>query len=256
MSDTKSTRWSSTERFYGEEKEIEEFEIKFRKGRYKVLLEYIEPILKIKIDEDTRVLEVGCGYVPFVSILTKGNLYALDPFSIPKVPGNFRFEKTGVEDYKADAKFDLLFSLNVIDHVKNMNEAIRKISDLTMDKGYLILSLCTYNDNLSKLFFRYTNRWFDKPHPYHFDKEDFVETVQKNSDFRLIHFNDDMDKNIYPPQLTIDNFQRNFVNKKRNIYLDVLKSPSTLIRIIAIRIFTLISRKPFRPRKLYIFQKK
>ena len=109
----------------------------------------------------TSVLEIGSGTglllnelkVHFPNIDFEG----LDPNEsgfhnykniskkIEKENNNFRINNSSVENYDSEKKYDLIFSVNVFEHVKNQSEYIKKTFKLLNDNGTNIIISPNYD---------------------------------------------------------------------------------------------------------------
>ena len=104
-----------------------------------------------------KVLEVGCGPGLLLNELTdkfpKNSYIGVDPFissyqkfgdilnSINKV----KFVKSKIEDFDTNEKFDLIFSINVCEHVEDWKSYIDKTLSLLSPNGVSIIMCPTYD---------------------------------------------------------------------------------------------------------------
>ncbi len=104
-----------------------------------------------------KVLEVGCGpgiLLNELSIAYPNNEYCgVDPFisSYSKFNNIFdsinktKFHKCKIEDLNTDEKFDLIFSINVCEHVEDWKSYIDKTMSLLSENGLSLILCPTYD---------------------------------------------------------------------------------------------------------------
>ena len=117
---------------------------------FSVMKQYLE-------DLEGKVLEVGCGPGLLLNELSdmfpKNSYLGVDPFissyekfsnildSINKV----KFVKSKIEDFDTNEKFDLIFSINVCEHVESWKSYIKKTQSLLTPNGVSIILCPTYD---------------------------------------------------------------------------------------------------------------
>ncbi len=85
-----------------------------------------------------------------------------------------------IEDFQTQEKFDFVLMLNLIEHVENPFEILRKIASILTQNGRILIKTPNY-DALDEKIFRYAN-WGGYHCPRHwviFTKESFVETASR-----------------------------------------------------------------------------
>lgn len=132
--------------------------------------DYFDIVTPHMLNENTIVLDVGCGmgrWSYYVADKVKW-VEAVDPSdsiykaaSFLKSKKNIRISKTSVQNLPFhDESFDFVFSLGVLHHVPNTQEAIYRCIDKLKKGGYFLLYLYYNLDNRGffyKLFFHITN---------------------------------------------------------------------------------------------------
>lgn len=132
--------------------------------------DYFDIVNPNMLNENTIVLDVGCGmgrWSYYVADKVKW-VEAVDPSdsiykaaSFLKSKKNIRISKTSVQNLPFhDESFDFVFSLGVLHHVPNTQEAIYRCIDKLKKGGYFLLYLYYNLDNRGffyKLFFHITN---------------------------------------------------------------------------------------------------
>jgi SAM-dependent methyltransferase len=134
--------------------------------------------------QSKRILEVGgAGTSVFLAVKGRMNV-AVDPlyeflFELYPVLGDvdeYRdvvFVSRPIEDLEINEEFDLIFAVNTLDHMGNLDKVSRRIDSLLACGGYFIILVDCHFDSLV----RSLNRRFDADlaHPHHFIMEDIEE---------------------------------------------------------------------------------
>lgn len=135
-----------------------------------------------------RVLDAGCGPAGiFICLDQAARVTALDPLLptyrqlwdsphellFPEV----QFVATPLEDFQAAEPYDLVFCLNVINHVADLDVCLKKLKELTRPKGTLVLAVDTHN----YLFFKWLFQLIpgDILHPQQLDLAGYTQRLEK-----------------------------------------------------------------------------
>lgn len=111
----------------------------------KGLHDYVEQILKDKISVQTKILDVGAGSGAFINRIKKyGGLYsaieiAADAFELE----NIKLYQINLNSNFSDLindKFDLIISIEVIEHIENPHNFIRQLVQLLNTDGTIIIT--------------------------------------------------------------------------------------------------------------------
>lgn len=152
-----------------------------RRRTWAKLLELLKD--DVTFDNSKRVLDVGCGATSIFLALRQGTKYAVDPnlerlFQLhPFVREveeykDVNFVSSPIEGVTFDKQFDLIFMINVLDHVAELKPVIDKIDELLVASGILILPVDCYADRIVRSIQRFFDA--DLPHPHHFVAEDVI----------------------------------------------------------------------------------
>jgi SAM-dependent methyltransferase len=248
-------RWKETEKLYKTKKEKNPEILLYKLKQWKGFLSILKKA--IKFEKYEKYLEVGGGGYPFSYILKGNDCIVIDPFEEPLYDKfSFKFQKVKIENFRKKEQFDKIFCFNVLDHVDDIERTLSVCSKLCKKQGFFIVALNTYNSRFYQSFFQRFNRFLDKPHPHHFMKSDIISLVTEFH-FNIIFFNDDLEK-MLPEEAKSLWFEtkekRNIKILIRNYIFPLFKDPFLFFRILVL-LPNKISKKPFRPAKLYIFQK-
>lgn len=126
-------------------------------------------------------LDAGSGPAGIFIILDQSDVDAVDPlldayekelniFSKEKY-SNVSFQTKGLEQIDANQKYDVIFCLNAINHVENIELAYDKLKKALKPKGTLVLSIDSHNYQ----FFKHLFRLFpgDILHPHQYDLKEY-----------------------------------------------------------------------------------
>lgn len=111
---------------------------------------------------DLRVLDAGCGPAGIFTVYHSASVTAVDPLldSYDELPGfartrhpNVHWVRQGLEDYVAVEPFDLVFCLNVINHVRDLRGVLQVLAEALRPGGTMILSVDAHRHTLLKPIF-------------------------------------------------------------------------------------------------------
>lgn len=137
--------------------------------------------INLSIKKEQQILDVGCGPAGIYMILNENELDAVDPLlnhyeealdhfqSIDYQNVSFYPEK--FEDFEIQKKYDLVFCLNAINHVANLEACFEKLHQAVKPNGSLILSIDTHNFSFLKFLFRLLPG--DILHPHQYDLKEY-----------------------------------------------------------------------------------
>lgn len=181
--ETRAASHGDTEQVYAE------FHAPFWRG----ILSRLE---ELSFEDDGYYLDVGCGPNPIVAFVEKGTRVGVDPL-MPFYRENFVFpsyldvHEGTIEDLAPvpDGAADVVFSMNNIDHIKDLSTAVKTLRRKIKDDGYLVISVnvvrSAWAAGMSKVCDIY--KVVDPTHTYHFHSPQEV-ADQLSSDFELVRF--------------------------------------------------------------------
>ncbi len=128
------------------------------------------------------VLDAGCGISGIFTVLDNYEVTAIDPLlnqyrDTLTYPGyqtghKVEFHHSGIEDFNSGKQFDVVFCLNVLNHVNDILRAVDNLISLTSGGGYLIVSLDSHRYNFFNRLFNLLP--FDILHPHQYTHKEYL----------------------------------------------------------------------------------
>ena len=174
-----------------------------------LMLGYKWSIIKKLIKKDNISLDVGSGIGVYAEYCLKKGVNQsvvennLNALKICKKKGLKSF--SSLDNISPDSKFKIITFWHSLEHIKNLNTTLTKISLLLDKEGYLIIALPNINSFDSKY---YHNKWaaLDVPrHLWHFTRKGIELLLQENNFFLI---------KSHP--LFMDAFYISFLSEKHN----------------------------------------
>ncbi len=123
-------------------------------------------IVSIHLSEKINVLDVGCGTgaIDFYLSSKVNDILGLDISSLAiknavqnakalDIAGNIEFRTLNFLNFKTKKKFDLILCFEILEHLRNDGEAVKKVFNLSKRGGVAIFSVPSENSPLFKLGF-------------------------------------------------------------------------------------------------------
>ncbi len=147
----------------------------------------------IKLDKDTKVLQIGCGPLDIINYIKFGKRYSVDPLAnFYRTKFKFDYDsanlvQAGGEElpYK-DNTFDLVILANVLDHVNNPEKVLSEAKRVLKKEGVMHFECAYYQRSflvISKFygFFKkiFTKETFNVHHPYMFSLKKLKKLLKK-----------------------------------------------------------------------------
>ena len=137
----------------------------------------------LSIDDTTAILDIGSGPTSVFLGFRVGRKYAVDPIYrylfelhpfMKKVPEyrDVKFMASSLEEVDLAMQFNVIFMVNVLDHVGDMKPIVQKTGELLADGGTLVVLVDCYADRLVRNLVALFDG--DVPHPHHLLAEDVV----------------------------------------------------------------------------------
>lgn len=148
-----------------------------------------ELLAQLNIEESSleglRILDAGCGPAGIFIILDKSSVTAIDPliekygiglshFKAENYP-NTRFINATIEQFHSHEPFDIIFSINAINHVSNMDKAMRMLAGNLKSGGRFLITTDLHRNSLVKGIFKAIPG--DMLHPQQHEFKDYEELM-------------------------------------------------------------------------------
>ena len=137
------------------------------------------PAAGVVIAPATRVLDVGCGGAGILLGVKDGIKTGVDPlmaYYLEKFPflkeAPVRWVAGTAEEFAADERFDVVFSVNALDHVFDPRRSALNLERLLAPGGKLVLVLTVHLTRFFRGYFARLYPWVDPPHPHQIHRDD------------------------------------------------------------------------------------
>ncbi len=152
----------------------------WKKNYWQNILEKIT--VSINLTKSSTIADLGCGPAGIFMVFPEYTITAVDPLvdTYQAQTGFFKksdypqvaFVNTTIEDFNTTEKFDLVFCMNAINHVRNINQAFNKLKTVCKDGGSIIISIDAHNHSFFKHLFRAIPG--DILHPHQYDLAEYA----------------------------------------------------------------------------------
>ena len=161
----------------------------------------------LSLSTATIIADLGCGPAGIFTIFDNKQVIALDPL-LDMYNGELPFfDKTDfpytnflsqpIEEFVADQPFDIIFCMNAINHVADIDMAYDRMSAALKPTGQLVVSIDAHNYSFFKRLFRLLPG--DALHPHQHDLNEYrtfmtargfeiVKSVALKSEFLFTHY--------------------------------------------------------------------
>ena len=130
---------------------------------------FLDMISRIKINYNTKILDVGCGAGNFLYFLNKmgfRNLVGVDPYIEEDIiDGNIKIFKRTINDLPNNKKFDLIISSHSFEHISKQLGMLVKISKILSENGACLLRMPVKTEYIWN---KYGVNWVQIDAPRHF----------------------------------------------------------------------------------------
>jgi len=159
----------------------------WKKNYWQTLLNKIAA--NVKIDSSKSIIDLGCGPAGIFIALPENKITAVDPLlngyesgtnffkrsDYPKV----NFVTSTIEDFESRGlKYDLVFCMNAINHVHDIEKGFGKLKTVCAENGSIIISIDAHNFSFFKYLFRSIPG--DILHPHQYDLNEYQNFLQKD----------------------------------------------------------------------------
>lgn len=145
-------------------KTMSKYEFDYKKGNvandymvhFKKIFKFIKPYVS---DKATNILDIGCSTGALLAIFKNQgyhNVQGLDPSKACAETANKLYNievvANNILDYRTDQKFDLIILSAVLEHLIDLNAALKKMNSLLKDNGLLFIEVPDVNRFHSYIF--------------------------------------------------------------------------------------------------------
>ena len=153
----------------------------WKKQYWNGLLEQIGDVLQTK--DAVTIADLGCGPAGIFIAFEDKKVTAVDPLldtytqTLPFFDKNdftyTTFINQKLEDFQPSEKFDVVFCMNAINHVADIDMAYDRLVNATKREGYVVVSIDAHNYSFFKKLFRLIPG--DILHPHQYDLEEYCD---------------------------------------------------------------------------------
>lgn len=145
---------------YLRKKEVGKY-LDWKKGYWNQLLNNISPF--VTLTGNHQILDAGCGPSGIYMVLEGNQVTAIDPLlnryqHLPHfTPTDYpwvNFENRSIESLNVESQFDIIFCLNAINHVDNIQWCYDNLVNALKPGGILVISTDTHRNDLVKKVFQ------------------------------------------------------------------------------------------------------
>ncbi|MFN8286608.1 MAG: class I SAM-dependent methyltransferase [Chitinophagales bacterium] len=133
----------------------------------------------VRVNAADTIADLGCGPAGIFMALPNNPITAVDPllnnyianqFLKPTDFPNVQFVNQRLEDFNAPEKFDLVFCLNCINHVTDIEKCFDVLLNCCKPGGRVIVSIDAHNHSFFKHLFRLIPGDILHPHQYNLNE--------------------------------------------------------------------------------------
>ncbi|MCO5231575.1 MAG: class I SAM-dependent methyltransferase [Chitinophagales bacterium] len=140
----------------------------------------LSELSELKIPENANILDAGCGPAGVFIALSQYRVKAIDPLLDeyknlahyqPERFKNVNFQTQTIEGMDNQSFYDVIFCLNAINHVSNIELAYDNLCNNIKENGYLVISIDAHNSNFLKRIFKALPG--DALHPHQYNLKEY-----------------------------------------------------------------------------------
>jgi 2-polyprenyl-3-methyl-5-hydroxy-6-metoxy-1,4-benzoquinol methylase len=184
---------------------------------------------QVALGKETSALDLGCGGCGILLALDEGRLVGVDPLMeryLEKFPflsdrTDIRWIAGAAEEVDLDGPFDVVFSINALDHVYDPAQVAARIAELTRPGGHCVVTMNCHNTRFFRSYYSRLYKLIDRHHPYQFLPESVAELFRG---FTLVESRDIDDLWLpYAERYYREALHRPFVDKRK--WLKAARNP-------------------------------
>jgi 2-polyprenyl-3-methyl-5-hydroxy-6-metoxy-1,4-benzoquinol methylase len=164
--------------------------LQWKKDYWQQFLKHAEDI--VPLNKSLQILDAGCGPAGIFTILDNHKVDAVDPllskyetlnhFSKTEYP-HVSFTESKIEDYKKEDAYDVVFCLNAINHVEDLETGLQNLTAALKTNGTLLLSVDAHRFTALKYLFRLIPG--DMLHPHQLSLDNYVSAIE-NEELKIL----------------------------------------------------------------------
>ncbi len=133
------------------------------------------------IQASEKILDAGCGPAGMFMLFDNNETVAFDPlinqyekdlphFKKQMYPG-VQFVNAGLEDFETPNKFDVIFCMNAINHVHDIEKSFENLISFANKNAHIVVTIDAHNHSIFKHIFRLLPG--DILHPHQYDLNEY-----------------------------------------------------------------------------------
>ena len=160
--------------------------LEWKKNYWRHLLSLISN--SINLEPSKNIADMGCGPAGVFIALPQNKITAVDPLldEYDKQVPFFKksdytyttFVNDSIEDFQPTNKFDIVFCMNAINHVNDIEKGFEKLKEICADGGSIVVTIDTHNYGFFKYLFRLVPG--DVLHPHQYSLKGYKKLLAKN----------------------------------------------------------------------------
>ncbi len=194
---TAKTRWKIAQWFelrwwknYLRHKDKEQY-LSWKKNYWQDIFTRLQP--EANLTTHQTIADLGCGPAGVFIALPQNKVTAVDPlieayenetpfFTQSDYP-HTRFIKSGIEDFNRTEKYEVVFCMNCINHVHDIEKGFETLKEVCAHQGTLVLSIDAHNFSFFKYLFRLIPG--DILHPHQYNLAEYQTFLEKQG-FKIV----------------------------------------------------------------------
>jgi 2-polyprenyl-3-methyl-5-hydroxy-6-metoxy-1,4-benzoquinol methylase len=163
---------------YLKHKDVTQY-LRWKKAYWQNLLEVCQPFFTIKSSD--HILDAGCGPAGMFMLFDQQKTTAFDPLievyqkDLPHFKRSMypqvEFVASGLENFYSTQQFDVVFCMNAINHVSDIEKSYDNLVALTKPNAHLVITIDAHNHSFFKKMFRLLPG--DILHPHQLDLKEY-----------------------------------------------------------------------------------
>lgn len=138
-----------------------------------------------KVTSTQKILDAGCGPAGMFMLFDQQDTVAFDPLieayehDLPhfnkRMYPSVRFVEAGLEDFSLNEQFDVLFCMNAINHVHDIQASFENLLKHAKEGSWIVVTIDAHNHSFFKSLFRLVPG--DILHPHQYDLKEYQDML-------------------------------------------------------------------------------